>query len=169
MESTAKVPDPPVSTIDGHRVLTYVHTNGVHQLPTSFCKCSGAPLEELQLLRMGFLPLTSVTLQTSFTFQLLDNYLLENLECKTSALHYFSKLRRMTSKAFPNLVKVCNEAFSILLLNGIPHRTGIVSYCEQAGSGESLKNTNGSALDTKPILQRRESWRYFVLLVRNQE
>ena len=117
LHNDSEVPDPPVSTIDGHRVLTYVHTNGVHQLPTSFCKCSGAPSEELQLLRMGFFPSTSVTPQTSFTFQLLDDYLLENLECKTSALHYFSKLRRMTSKAFPNLVKVCNEAFSIILMN----------------------------------------------------
>lgn len=102
----SEIPDPPVSTIDGHRVLTYVHINGVHQLPTSFCKCAGAPSEEIQLLRMGLFPSTSHSPGTAFTFQLLDDYLLENLECKTSALHYFSKLRRMTSKAFPNLVKV---------------------------------------------------------------
>ena len=35
----SEVPDPPISTIDSNRVLTYVHVNGVHQLPTSFCKC----------------------------------------------------------------------------------------------------------------------------------
>jgi hypothetical protein len=102
----SEIPDPPVSTIDGHRVLTYVHINGIHQLPTSFCTCAGAPSEEIQLLRMGLFPSTSNIPQTAFSFQLLDDYLLENLECKTSALHYFSKLRRMTCKAFPNLVKV---------------------------------------------------------------
>ena len=101
----SEVPDPPISTIDGNRVLTYVHVNGVHQLPTSFCKCRGAASEEIQLLRMGLFPSTSTTPQTAFTFQLLDDYLLENLECKTSALHYFSKLHRMICKAFPQLVK----------------------------------------------------------------
>ena len=105
LHNESEIPDPPISTIDGNRVLTYVHVNGVHQLPTSFCKCRGAASEEIQLLRMGLFPSTSTTPQTAFTFQLLDDYLLENLECKTSALHYFSKLRRMTCKAFPQLVK----------------------------------------------------------------
>jgi hypothetical protein len=36
----------------------------------------------------------------------LDDYLLENLECKTSATHYYSKLRRITNFAFPNSIPV---------------------------------------------------------------
>lgn len=101
-----EIPDPPLSTIDGHWVLTYVHINGVHQLPTSFCTCPRAPSEEIQLLRMGLFPSTSRTPQTASVFQLLDDYLLENLECEMLALHYFLKLRQMTSKAFPTLVKL---------------------------------------------------------------
>ena len=47
----SEIPNPPISTIDSNRVLTYVHVNGVHQLPTSFCKCQGAASKEIQLLR----------------------------------------------------------------------------------------------------------------------
>ncbi|KIJ92587.1 hypothetical protein K443DRAFT_113364, partial [Laccaria amethystina LaAM-08-1] len=112
--SESEIPDPALPTIDGHRVLTYVHINGVHHLPTAFCKCSGAPSKEIQMLRMGLFPSTSQVPWTAFSFQLLDDYLLENLECKTSALHYFSKLQRMMSKAFPHLVKVSSRQWRVI-------------------------------------------------------
>ena len=101
-----ELPDPPVTYLNGQRVLTYVHSNGIHQLPMSFCGCSGSPTPDIQLLKMGFFPSTAKDPQTAFTFSLLDDYILENLECKTSATHYYSKLRRMTSNAFPHKVKV---------------------------------------------------------------
>lgn len=116
LQDDNEIPDPPVSYLNGRRVLTFVHTNGIHQLPTSFCHCAGAPALDIQLLRMGLFPSTSAQPQTAFTFNVLDDYLLENLECKTSATHYYSKLRRMTSKAFPRQVKVCrnqNEIFGL--------------------------------------------------------
>ena len=106
----AEIPDPPATYINGRRVLTYVHSNGIHQLPTSFCGCSDSPSADIQLLRMGLFPSTSKVPQTAFTFSLLDDYILENLECKTSATHYYSKLWRMTSKAFPHTVKVSSES-----------------------------------------------------------
>ncbi|KAG1792281.1 uncharacterized protein HD556DRAFT_1309358 [Suillus plorans] len=42
--------------------------------------------------------------KTAFTFQVLDNFLLDNLECGTSAMNYYNKLRRMTTSVFPHLV-----------------------------------------------------------------
>ncbi|EAU83280.2 hypothetical protein CC1G_13152 [Coprinopsis cinerea okayama7 len=42
--------------------------------------------------------------RSAFTFELLDDYILQNLECHTSAFHYYSKLRRLTNKAFPKTV-----------------------------------------------------------------
>ena len=104
-----ELPDPPVAYLNGRRVLTYVHSNGIHQLPTSFCGCSGSPPPDIQLLRMGFFPSTAKVPQTAFAFSLLDDYILENLECKTSATHYYSKLRRVTSNAFPHKVKVSSR------------------------------------------------------------
>ncbi|KAG2136095.1 uncharacterized protein EDB93DRAFT_1106965 [Suillus bovinus] len=43
-------------------------------------------------------------LETMFTFRVLDNFLLDNLECDTSAMNCYSKLWRMTSSMFPHLV-----------------------------------------------------------------
>ena len=102
----AELPDPPVVYLNGQWVLTYIHSNGIHQLPTSFCRCSGSPMPDIQLLRMGFFSSTAKDPQMAFTFSLLDDYILENLECKTSMTHYYSKLWRMTSNAFPHKVKV---------------------------------------------------------------
>jgi hypothetical protein len=153
--SESEIPDPALPTIDGHRVLTYVHINGVHHLPTAFCKCSGAPSEEIQMLRMGLFPSTSQVPRTAFSFQLLDDYLLENLECKTSALHYFSKLRRMTSKAFPHLVKVCHRSRSNPIIYHSRYcRIDIGNYYEPVVSGGLSKNISGSASGTKPKIQK---------------
>jgi hypothetical protein len=44
--------------------------------------------------------------KTAFTFRVLDDFLLDNLECSTSAMNYYSKLQRMTSSMFPHLVPV---------------------------------------------------------------
>ena len=105
--STSANPKPPDWVHNGGRVMTVVHTSGVHHLPIVFCGCSGAAAEDIQLLRVGLYPSTYKSCQTVFTFQLLDDYLLENLECKTSATHYYSKLRRITNFAFPNSIPVC--------------------------------------------------------------
>ncbi|EFI26719.1 hypothetical protein CC1G_15640 [Coprinopsis cinerea okayama7 len=88
----------------GNRVLVFVHTNGVHHLPVHFCLCDNAPGEEFQLLSFGFYPATSRNVRTVFTFPLLDDYLLQTLECFTSTHHFFTKLRRITNEPFPATV-----------------------------------------------------------------
>jgi hypothetical protein len=44
--------------------------------------------------------------RTVFTFNVLDDFIRDNLECGTSGMNYFSKLRRITSNVFPHLVPV---------------------------------------------------------------
>ncbi|KAI6147871.1 hypothetical protein BKA82DRAFT_4014997 [Pisolithus tinctorius] len=46
----------------------------------------------------------SITLATAFTFQVLDDFIRDNVECGTSTMNYYSKLQRVTSSAFPHLV-----------------------------------------------------------------
>ncbi|KAI5981079.1 hypothetical protein EDD15DRAFT_2197779 [Pisolithus albus] len=41
---------------------------------------------------------------TAFTFSVLDDFLRDNVECGTSGMNYYSKLRRVTSNVFPHLV-----------------------------------------------------------------
>ncbi|KAG2096761.1 uncharacterized protein F5147DRAFT_656558 [Suillus discolor] len=50
--------------------------------------------------------MTTIVDKSAFTFDILNDFLLDNLECGTSAMNYYSKLRRMTMAVFPHLVPV---------------------------------------------------------------
>ncbi|EAU84183.2 hypothetical protein CC1G_13091 [Coprinopsis cinerea okayama7 len=95
---------PPGRTYRGMKVLVVVHSNGVHHLPFRFCDCIDSPFDEYQLLRAGFYPSTSTDVRTVFTFALLDEFLLDGVECFTSAHHFYSKLKRLTNEPFPDTV-----------------------------------------------------------------
>ncbi|KAI5998973.1 hypothetical protein F5J12DRAFT_784815 [Pisolithus orientalis] len=47
---------------------------------------------------------TSKAPRMAFTFQVLDDFIRDNVECGTSAMNYYSKLQRVTSSTFPHLV-----------------------------------------------------------------
>ncbi|KAF8949803.1 hypothetical protein BDZ97DRAFT_1609005, partial [Flammula alnicola] len=94
----------PHRDLHGAPIVVVVHTNGVHHLPISLCSCPSAPDLITQYLQMGFYPSTYKQIETVFTFQVLDDYRLENLECQTSCHHYYSKLRWMTNSIFPTSV-----------------------------------------------------------------
>jgi len=97
---------PTATQISGAKVMVIVHTNGIHYLPVRICRCQAAPPEDIQMMQLGYYPSTYNYIRTMFTFQLLDDYLLANLECQTSGYHYYQKLRRMTNKASPHVVPV---------------------------------------------------------------
>jgi hypothetical protein len=110
--------------------MVVVHTNGIHYLPFRVCLCPNAATEDIQLLRMGYYPSTYKQIRTVFSFQLLDDYLLENLECQTSTYHYFQKLRRMTNKAIPQSIPVSKavNSFQSTLTSLISFRIDTVNY-----------------------------------------
>lgn len=86
--------------------LTIVDRNGIHRLPVVWCRCPGHPPDEFQLLDLGLFPASFLRIQTAFTFHVLDDFLTDNLECKTSAMHYFQKLRKLTCPSFPQSAPV---------------------------------------------------------------
>ena len=88
----------------GQNVLVIVHVNGVHHLPVEWCRCPGHLPEDIQALDLHCFPASFKRLRTLFTFHGLDAFLAENQECKSSAWHYYQKLRRLTSGSFPHLV-----------------------------------------------------------------
>jgi CxC2 like cysteine cluster associated with KDZ transposases len=88
------------------RLLVVVHTNGIHHVLMRFCTCDHASEDDIQLLRVGLYPSTHREVRTAFTFELLDYYLLDTLECYTSSLHFYTKLRRVTNEVFPRNVPV---------------------------------------------------------------
>lgn len=102
--------------------LTIVDITGVHFITINYCRCSGSLPNYRQLLESMLFPATLQQPRTAFTFNVLDDFILDNLECGTSGLNYFSKLRRVTSNVFPHLVQVCPCRLSRLRLTMVKDR-----------------------------------------------
>jgi hypothetical protein len=90
----------------GNDVCVIVDKSGVHQLRVLPCCCSGHVPLDMQFLDMGLFPASLRRIKTAFTFGVLDDFRMDNLECKTAGLKYYSKLRRLTSNTFPQSVPV---------------------------------------------------------------
>ena len=88
------------------KTTTVVDKSGVHSLVIKECHCPGSLDYHLQLFEMGMFPSSFARPRTAFTFAILDDFLLDNLECGTSAMNYYSKLRRLTSSILPMNVPV---------------------------------------------------------------
>jgi hypothetical protein len=92
-------------------MLIAVDRSGVFDMEMVFCVCSDKDNKDEQLLRSGLFPAMFKSIKTLFTFSVLDDFLKDNLECKTTVQQYYSKLQITTSRMFPNLVPVCYPPF----------------------------------------------------------
>jgi len=92
----------------GNRILTFVHSNGIHGLGVRFCQCPEIHSDDkhLHLLNAGFYPATQTNPSTVFTLSGLDYALIDNLECKTVPHAYSKKLRRLSDENDPGTVPV---------------------------------------------------------------
>jgi hypothetical protein len=88
------------------KCLTVVDVSGIHQLRVGWCRCKDAPGADIQLLRNRLFPASISNPSTAFTFGLLSYFHIDSVECKTSALSFFSKLRRLTNDSSPDSVPV---------------------------------------------------------------
>ncbi|KAI0277315.1 hypothetical protein BC826DRAFT_976643, partial [Russula brevipes] len=90
----------------GNRILTFVHSNGIHGLGVRFCQCPEINSDDrhLHLLNAGFYPATQTNPSTVFTLSGLDYALIDNLECKTVPHAYSKKLRRLSDENDPGTV-----------------------------------------------------------------
>ncbi|KAM6503384.1 hypothetical protein JOM56_000327 [Amanita muscaria] len=88
-----------------HR-FTILDSAGIFVHHVRWCRCNGVAVEDkhLQLVRARLFPSSITKPQTAFTFDVLDQFLIDALECKTSAMSFYQKLRRLTDNAFPNLL-----------------------------------------------------------------
>jgi len=104
-EQPSMLPRPNRSDEDGNPFVTIVDVSGIHHLPVVFCACEMAELHnDISYLRMGLFPTSFERIQTVFTLDVLKDFRLSKLECKTSAYQYYQKLRRLTCPAFPKAV-----------------------------------------------------------------
>ncbi|KAH8070292.1 hypothetical protein BXZ70DRAFT_1013340 [Cristinia sonorae] len=158
-------------------ILTVVHTNGLHFIQARFCVCRCEPLDR-QCIAAGLYPASQRRVRTVFTQQVLDDCILDRVECKTTTHNYFAKLRRLTSDTFPHLVA---DRYRELLRcvrqwiwirarmkSGTAHDSpdgkdikpgGLVTYCA-ACPQPGVNLPEGWELD-------RESWMYVIQLIKD--
>jgi hypothetical protein len=104
----------------GNLLITAVHNTGVFDLEILYCICPNASDRGEQLLQAQMFPSSIKNIETVFTSSVLDDFLVDNLECKTTAQQYFSKLRSITNRMFPDNVPVCRiDAAITCVLMGI--------------------------------------------------
>ncbi|KAG1847220.1 hypothetical protein F4604DRAFT_1594685 [Suillus subluteus] len=85
--------------------LVIVHSTGVYSHSVSWCQCPGAEkAHHLDLMKARLFPASLTRPRSAFTFDVLDNFLIDTLECKTSAMSFYQKLRRFTNNAFPDKI-----------------------------------------------------------------
>jgi hypothetical protein len=87
-------------------LFTVTHTNGVHGTRLRFCACRGAPNKVSQLLRARLFPATTNDPRSAFTFEVLKNFHILNMQAKCSTFDYSLSLRRMTDNVFTDRVPV---------------------------------------------------------------
>jgi hypothetical protein len=96
----------------GDPVITIVDRSGIHELGVRWCCCPNAPERDMQLMAAGLFPATFRNPKTAFSFRVLEEFHLDNLECKTTPSQFISRLRRLTSDEFPNTVPVGHASIS---------------------------------------------------------
>jgi len=75
------------------RVMVLVDSHGVFKHHVAWCGCSGAADQPMQLFQAKLFPSSWIRMETAFTFDVLDHFYIDGLECKTAALSFFQKLR----------------------------------------------------------------------------
>jgi hypothetical protein len=98
----------------GNSLFTIADQSGIFDMEIILCVCSNSDNIDEQLLQSGLFTATFKQIESLFTFSVLEDFLIDNLKCKTTAQQYYSKLKSMTSKIFPNSVPVCSS-FMLLM------------------------------------------------------
>ncbi|KAG1803116.1 uncharacterized protein BJ212DRAFT_1304681 [Suillus subaureus] len=111
--------------------LVIVHSTGVYSHSVSWCQCPGAEkAQHLHLMKARLFPASITCPQSAFTFNVLDNFLIDALECKTSAMSFYQKLRRLTNNAFPDKIPDKKDQYRELMIWSIEKGSGdLALYC----------------------------------------
>src|SRR6266481_4012133 len=71
-----------------------------------WCACTGSSPHHIQLFQHGLFSESLVCPQTAFTFDVLDHFYINAMECKTAGFSFFQKLKRFTNNSAPGSVPV---------------------------------------------------------------
>lgn len=94
--------------------LIIVSSTGIFKRWVIWCRCANAAQPYVQLLRAKLFPASFKRPSTAFTFEVLDHFRIDALECKTAAMNFISKLVRISNEAFPADVPVSIFWFDVV-------------------------------------------------------
>jgi CxC2 like cysteine cluster associated with KDZ transposases len=84
------------------RLMTIIHTNGIHKMRIVHCACTIRVIPDaIQLAYAGFFPATMEAPRTVFTFQLLKDFDVHNRSTKKSVQTQCAEIQHLTSQASP--------------------------------------------------------------------
>lgn len=83
-----------------------VDSTGVHRIKVAYCACADPTENVYQMLELELWLASFDRIKTAFTFRVLAQFRIENLECNTSAYHFYRMIRRLTNPSFPDMVLV---------------------------------------------------------------
>lgn len=89
--------------------ILVVDSTGISHHYFHFCTCRNAKSTLEQLVQARLFPASYENVATVFTFQTLDDYLLESTACKMTGNAFWAKIKRRTNNAFPDDVPVCSN------------------------------------------------------------
>lgn len=95
-------------------VIFYItHVNGIHTTRVRFCGCRGSLDRVGQLMAANLFPATTDEPQSAFSFALLQDFHMHNLQSKCSAFDYILSLRRLTDDVKTDSVPVSYYIYSL--------------------------------------------------------
>jgi hypothetical protein len=86
--------------------IVLVHSSGVYLHRITWCTCPGAPPKHIQLFQNQLFSSSITSPKTAFTFDVLDHFYLDAMECKTAAMSFFQKLQRLSNNTALSTVPV---------------------------------------------------------------
>ncbi|KAF8267233.1 hypothetical protein EI94DRAFT_1701133 [Lactarius quietus] len=145
--------------------ITVIDRSGIHEISINWCCCLEAPKHDLQLMMAGLFPATFHNPKMAFTFWVLEEFHLDNLECKTTPSQFFSRLRRLTNDVFLNTVLIGDRYRELLRISR--YWRALTSRKRFGfGYGEINQDKPGSmaifcALCAQPGINLPEDWREY--------
>jgi len=92
--------------------LTVVDVSGVHHMWVRWCKLPKClATSRSHLLQIGLFPVSYKNTKSTFTFRVLDDARMSNLECKSSTYQYYQKLCHATSLMSPMPLRYDHQHF----------------------------------------------------------
>lgn len=106
-----------------------IHTNSIHNVKVLLCSCHDYHLQaKFQLLWCSWLPATMEDLQTAFTFDVLNSYVLLSLQGKVSQEDYYVFISCHTNNVGLDPPKVINLIASIYPMSLTSQRSDIQNF-----------------------------------------